>query len=365
MNESITQPAIVVNRGQEATEIISLAAMGAERLALVGTEGGLVVLFDTSTAKLQSTLYSHGRHLMVTHVSWSAGGYIATADASSIIQIWAVSQDADSTMRASQKVMEVENPSSIRRIALSPSGSKLLVCGASSDSIHWISNADLESAPTTSTVEDSVGMSRTWAWLPQPFAGFDLAMVSDSTLQLYQINDRTRDVSLKVKATLTFEGSRLLSSAHKLTLTKTSKFIAVDLETTRGAAASKLLVYCLEHIPYEVEGASDHFPCTLQPLLCLHNKMIRMFIGWHDHALVFLDTDLWICSIDMASIKNGETRNYTRRRHFFIPYELIGSNNGVAPILASETSIVFPREGSLSIIEDALSSVFMSDEIVG
>lgn len=365
ISESIPEPATVIDRGQEVTEIISLAAMGAEQLALVGTEDGLVVLFDTSTAKLQRVLYSHHRHLMVTHVSWSAGGFIATADASSILQIWAVSQDSDNTMRANQKVMEIENPSSIRSIALSPSGSKLLVCEASSDSIHWLSNADLESAPKTSIVEDSGGTSRTWAWLPQSFAGFDLAMVSDSTLQLYQTNDTTRDISLKARATLTFEGSRLLPSAHKLALTKTSRFIAVGLETKRGAAAWKLLIYCLEHIPYEADRAPDHSPCILQPLLSLHSKTIRMFIGWHDHALVFLDTDLWICSIDMASIKGGGARSYTRRRHFFIPFELIGSNNGVAPVLASETSIVFPRERSLSIIEDALSSVFMSDEIVG
>ncbi|KAI1189749.1 hypothetical protein F5B17DRAFT_428195 [Nemania serpens] len=83
---------------------------------LVGRrEDGLVVLFDTSTAELQRVLYSHGRHLMVTHVSWSAGGCIANPGASSIIQVWAISQGADSTMRANQKVIEVKNPSSIRK----------------------------------------------------------------------------------------------------------------------------------------------------------------------------------------------------------------------------------------------------------
>ncbi|KAI1111484.1 hypothetical protein F5Y14DRAFT_309265 [Nemania sp. NC0429] len=367
ISEPIYSPATVVDHSHAAPGIISLGGMGAEQLALVGTEDGLVVLFDTSTAKLQKTLYSHHRSLMITHVSWSAGGYIATADASSILQVWAVSRDADNTIRANKKFTEFQNPSSIRSIALSPCGLKLLVCEVSSDSLHWISNDDagLESAPKASTVGNSGGMSRAWAWLPQPLAGFDLAMVSNSTLQLYLTNDTARDISLKATATLTFEGSHLPSSAHRLILTKTSRFIAVDLETKRGIAASKLLVYCLEHIPYEAERALDDSPCTIQPLLCLNSKTIRMFIGWHDHTLVFLDTDLWICSIDMASAKGGDTRSYTRRRHFFIPFELIGSDNGVAPILASETSIVFPREGSLSIIEDALSSIFVSDEIAG
>ncbi|RYC54364.1 hypothetical protein CHU98_g11846 [Xylaria longipes] len=364
VSESIAQPATVVDRGQEVTEIISIAAMGAEKLALVGREDGLVVLFDTSSAKLQKTMYSHHRNLMVTHVSWSAAGYVATADASSAIQVWAVSRGDDNTMQTRQKVMQVEISSPIQSIALSPSGSKLLVCEAPSDSIYWIPSADIESAPKISIVRESGCAGRAWAWLPQSLAGSDIAMVSNSTLHLYQIDDTTRDISLKAKATLTFGENRLLLSAHKLTLTKTSKFLAVGLESTREAASQKLLVYCLEHMPYETDRAPNYSLQALQPLLCLHNKTIRMFIGWHDHVLVYLDTDLWICSIDMALVKTGgENRSYTRRRHFFIPYELIGSNNDVAPVLASETSIVFPREGSLSIIEDALSSVFMSDEI--
>ncbi len=364
ISESIAQPATVVDRSQEATETISLAGMGAEQLALVGREDGSVVLFDTSSAKLQKPLYYHHRNLMVTHVSWSAGGYIATADASSIIQVWAISKGAANTMEANQKVMEVKISSSIQSIALSPSGSELLVCEASSNSVYWIPNAEIELAPKISTTEESGGAGGTWAWLPRPIAGYNLAMVSDSTLHLYQTNDTAKAISLKAKATLAFDGNRLLSSAHRLALTRTSKFLAVDLKNKREADSEKLLVYHLDILD-GAERGPDNSLGTLRPLLCLHHKTIRIFIGWHNHVLVFLDTDLWICSIDMASIKSGETRSYTRRRHFFIPYELIGSNNDVAPVLASETSIVFPRQGSLSIIENALSSVFMSDEMVG
>ncbi|KAI3341087.1 hypothetical protein F4824DRAFT_516302 [Ustulina deusta] len=362
ISESIAQPATVVDRSQEVTETISLAGMGAEQLALVGREDGSVVLFDTSSAKLQKPLYYHHRNLMVTHVSWSAGGYIATADASSIIQVWAISKGAANTMEANQKVMEVKISSSIQSIALSPSGSELLVCEASSNSVYWIPNAEIELAPKISTTEESGGAGGTWAWLPRPIAGYNLAMVSDSTLHLYQTNDTAKAISLKAKATLAFDGNRLLSSAHRLALTRTSKFLAVDLKNKREADSEKLLVYHLDILD-GAERGPDNSLGTLRPLLCLHHKTIRMFIGWHNHVLVFLDTDLWICSIDMASIKSGETRSYTRRRHFFIPYELIGSNNDVAPVLASETSIVFPRQGSLSIIENALSSVFMSDEM--
>ncbi|KAI8623292.1 hypothetical protein F5Y19DRAFT_459069 [Xylariaceae sp. FL1651] len=369
ISESFVQPATVVDLGRECTEIISITAMGAEQLTLVGKADGSVVLFDTSNATLKKTLYSHPCCLIVTHVSWSTGGYVASTDASSVLQVWATSKGPGNTIEADQKVMEVQISSSIRSIALSPDGSKLLVCETSSDSIYWIptvdTNAETESAPIMSVVDGFGCASRTWAWLPRPLAGSEIAMVSDSTLYFYQTNDTARGISLRAKAILTFGGNRLLSSAHTLTLTKTSKFLAVDLEKTREVASPKLLVYCLEQISCETERAPGTSLGAFQPLLCLHNKTIRMFIGWHDHALLFLDTDLWICSIDMASVKSSENPSYTRRRHLFIPYELIGGNNDLTPVLASETSIVFPREKSLSIIEDVMSSIFMSDEIVG
>ncbi|KAI0400118.1 hypothetical protein F4802DRAFT_620340 [Xylaria palmicola] len=367
ISESIAQPATVVDRGQESIEIISIAAMGAEPLVLAGQKDGSVVLFDASTSKLQKTLYSHHHKLMITRVSWSAGGYVATADASSTVEVWAVSRGvsrgADNSIEATSKVMEVNIPSSIRGVALSPSGPKLLVCEASSDSIYWFPEAGIESFPKASIVS-SQSDYRAWAWLPRPLAGFDILMVSESRLCLYQTNDTLKDISLKGMATLLWGGNPLLLSAHRLALTETSRFLAIELETTRGAAAPKLLVYDLEPLLYEVESRPDETPRTIQPLLCLHNKMVRAFLGWRNHILIFLDPDLWICSIDMASVRSGEKSSYTRRRYFFIPYELIGSNNGVAPILASESSIVFPCGGSLSIVEDALSSVFMDDEVV-
>ncbi|KAI0870456.1 hypothetical protein GGS24DRAFT_475283 [Hypoxylon argillaceum] len=365
ISESTSQPATMVDSRQEFTEIISIAAMGVENHVLVGMADGSVVLFDTSNAKLQKTLYSHQHNLIITHVSWSAGGYIATTDASSVLQVWFVSKAAGNTMEANQKVMEVEVSSSIQSIALSPRGSKILVCEASSDSIYWIPNAEIKSAPKILTIENYACARRMWVWLPRPLAGSDIAMVSGSTLHLYETNDASSNISLKAKATLTVEGNPLSSPAHKLIFAKSSKFLVVDLEKTREATSQKLLVYSLECISYETEEAPDNSLHTLKPLLCLHNKTIRIFIGWLDHILVFLDTDLWICSIDMASIKSGEDTSYTKRRHFFIPYELVSSNNSAAPVLASEASIVFPRERSLSIIEDALSSVFMSEEVVG
>ncbi|KAI0802933.1 hypothetical protein GGR55DRAFT_663555 [Xylaria sp. FL0064] len=361
ISESIAQPATVVDRSQEITEITSLGGMGSEQLALVGRENGSVVLFDTSNAKLQETVYAHHRSLMVTHISWSPEGYIATADSSSVCQVWAVLKGVGNIIKARRKLMEVKVSGAIQSIALSHNGSALLVSEASSDSVYWVPTAESESALEVSLIEAPVGVSRAWVWLPQPVAGSDVAMVSDSILHLFKINDTAKDISLKAKIILSFDVSR---ATRRLSFTETSQFLAIELENAREAASQKLLVYCLEHLLDETANDENDNLRIRQPLLCLEQRTIRMFIGWYDHLLVFLDTDLWICSIDMASIKNGETRSYTRRRHLFIPYELIGSNNGIAPVLVSKTHIVFPRQGSLSIIENALSSVFISDEIV-
>lgn len=363
--ESITQPVTVVDRHREAPEIICMVGMGTEELVLVGREDGSVALFDTVSAEFQQSLYSHNHNLMVTHVSWSSAGYIASADASSIVQLWAVSNETDNIIRVDRKIMEVEVSSSIRNIALSPSGSKLLVCEASSDSLYWVTLIGTTSPPKISTIESFGLARRTWAWLPQPVAESDIVMVSDSTLYLYQTNDPTKGVSLKATASLTYDGGEIPFSAQKLTLTMGSRFLAAHLEKTKEPASPKFLVYSLKQVESETEGEADNTLCTLEPLLCLTNEMMRMFIGWCENVLVFLDTDLWICSIDVASIERSQNKTYTRRRHFFIPYELIGSNSGVEMVLTARASIVFPREGLVSVIAGSLSSAFLSDEVVG
>ncbi|KAI3320814.1 hypothetical protein HD806DRAFT_537878 [Xylariaceae sp. AK1471] len=363
ISESIALPPTVVDRGQEATEITNIATMGDEQCVLVGRGDGTVVLFDMRGPKLQENLYAYQHSLLVTQVCWSPGGYIATADASSVVQVWAVGKGADEMMEARVKLLEAEFLGPIQSIAISPSGSELLVCAASSDSIYRISKVENEIASKISSCEDLKPSSRAWAWLPEPLAGADIALVSDAIIHLFQVPEIAGDLILKAKAILTYGGNPLLLVVRKLVFASASKFLVVELEPKRGVSSQKLLVYCLAYLADELPTSPDDLYFSLKPLLCLDDKMIRIIIGWHGNVLVFLDTDLWICSIDMASVKSGERTVYTRTRHLFIPYELVGSNNGVAPVLVAGTSIVFPREGSVTIIEDALSSAFISDEI--
>ncbi|KAI0199392.1 hypothetical protein F4808DRAFT_432983 [Astrocystis sublimbata] len=366
ISESVAQPATVVDRSHETVDITSIAAMGASQLVLVGRTDGLVALFDVSTASIRTRVYSHHHHLMVRQVSWSAEGYVAMTDVSSVLRIWAIPEIANSSVEAQQEVMEVEIPSLVQNIALSPRGCKILVCEALHDSIYWIPITAIPSTPRISTIKEDWHAIRTWTWLLQPLAGSDIVMVSESILHLYQTNDTTNEITLKSKITLMLDGSRLPSQVEKLNPTKTSIFLAVILPSTRDLNSPKVLIFSLDQSQDRTERSDDSELRNIEPVLCLRKKTVRMFIGWNQHSIVFLDTDLWICSIDMASVQSGSKRSYTVRRHFFILCELIGSDNGynLAPVLAGETSIVFPREKSLSLIEGALSSVFMSEEVV-
>ncbi|KAI0521378.1 hypothetical protein F5B22DRAFT_571235 [Xylaria bambusicola] len=364
ISESIAQPATVIDRSQEVTEIMSLTSMGSEQFGLVGREDGSVVLFHTSSAKFQNTLYSHRRHAMVTRVTWSVGGYVATADSSGIIQVWSTSKGDGNMMEAGRKVLGVKIMSSVRDLQLSPSGSKLLVREAASDSIYWIPSSTVESAPDNSIIEGPDILDRTWAWLPNPITGFDIIMIGDSALYLYETCDTARRISLKAKVTLVSHRGHPVPPGQRLLFTESSRFLAVELEKSQQEDSPKLLVYYLEHILHETETTPESALGKPQPLLCLLHRTIRMFIGWDNETLVYLDTELWICSIEMSSIKSGDIRSYTRRRHLFIPFELIGSSNGIAPVLVSGTSIVFPRQGFLAVIENAVSTVFMTDEVV-
>jgi len=369
-----TQPEEATERNRRAADITDIAAMGDAQSVLVGRADGSVELFDTSNAELQKVvLYHHDNCIGVHHLSLSAKGYLATIDIFCCLQISSISKNTDNTMKAKQrKAMGLKTGGPVRGMEWSPSGSKLLVCQTFSDFIYWVTDFDTESAPYTRKLEGFEFIDRKWAWLPHPSANADVAMLCHSTLYLYQTDEEARDVTLKAKFTLTFKGQSLDERAGRVAFGKSSKFLAVEIGVVlRFRNFSRLLVYCLDHARDE-PGTSPNPNLNpsgdlhvLEPLLNLGNSTFRIFIGWHNDFLVYLDMDHWICSVDMASIELSDNKKvYTRRRHLFIPYEFIsGANWSVEPRLFAGTSIVFSRGDTLSVIEGALLSVFMTEEV--
>ncbi|KAI0158132.1 hypothetical protein GGR57DRAFT_500249 [Xylariaceae sp. FL1272] len=360
ISESVAHAAPVVHRVQEITDIMELAAVGTEGYVLAGRENGSVALFDTTSAKLQSILYGHRPNVSVNHICWCPGGYIATTDASSVVQVWTTRN----TVKMDQKVLDIKLSDGIRSISFNPTGSNLLVCGSSSDTIYQMSKVQNRFVTQIRCDKGDDLSNHIWAWLPARFASCDIVLISDSTISFFQVDEAACKLVPQAKATLTYRESRLPAAVRKMSLDKTSKYIALEWAPTRDTSLPNMLLYDLADLQQQTESLDFGQPLHLKPKLELLSTEVRVFIGWREQTVIFLDADLWICSIDMASIRRSSpaATTYTTKRHFFIPYELIGSSNGVTPLLASDSSVVFPREGALAIVSNAFSTVFTIDE---
>lgn len=90
-----------------------------------------------------------------------------------------------------------------------------------------------------------------------------------------------------------------------------------------------------------------------EPILILPAKCVKSFLGVRDTSIIFLDRDLWVCSIDLAET-GAKERSGDIRRHFFVPYEFVGGPNGVLASVTSQGSIVFAKEGELAVVRGGL-----------
>ncbi|KAI1328234.1 hypothetical protein F5Y16DRAFT_409897 [Xylariaceae sp. FL0255] len=344
VSESVTQitPSPIVDRGNEATEIMHIAATGIENCVIAGREDGSVVLFDAADAKLQKILYSLP-----------------------LIQVWKIGKALNDILEAQQKILDIRVPDSIHSISLSPSGSQLLICESSKSSIYQISNAENDSASRFCYEEKGGFGTGHWAWLPQPLGDKDIAMISSSSIHLMKTDQLDNKIFKEATAELTHNGTSLPSAVKQMSFASNSRFLAIELESTRKSHLPILLIYDISSLQAETISASAPEMHSLSPLLVFDSKIVRRFIGWRDQTLVFIDTDLWICSVDLVSSnpRKETSQTYLKSRHCFIPYELIGNSNGVAQVLTSQACIAFPHEGALSVIEDAFSWTFAQDEI--
>ncbi|KAI0389432.1 hypothetical protein F5Y17DRAFT_462758 [Xylariaceae sp. FL0594] len=361
------------------SEIQMVEAVGNSKYVLVGRANGSIELVHTSDAELAKTLLvRHRKGCHVRALAWNAKGYLASADHARYVNICCVFQKTDRTMEVQyRQAKEWKTGSTVRGSEWSPDGSKLLVSEVESDYIYWITDGTgIELDVAMSRAMESTVRGRKWAWLPQVSSIFDIVSACGSELTLYQTDEKSRDVAKRAAYTLTLKGEILDRQIASIAFGKTSRFLAVQLQhSDRRTTFEGLLVYCLDQALDEAgAGPLDlRDPRVLEPLLYLDKSTVRNFIGWRGDHIVYLDTELWICSIDVVAIKpsagQGENarraRHYTRRRHMFVPYELIGGSDYHVqpPRLCAGTSVAFPWEDKLAVVGGALSSVFVSEEV--
>jgi hypothetical protein len=110
----------------------------------------------------------------------------------------------------------------------------------------------------------------------------------------------------------------------------------------------RLVVWKADAIKSQSEGAQT------EPILLLSSKEIKHFLGMFEHSVVYLDHHLWICSIDLLGLGPGQVSKESVKRHFFIPLEFLGGNEGSLGSVSGKGNVVFAKEGEVAVVREGL-----------
>lgn len=351
-SDTIAMPAMTVGSEEEAIEITALLTHPQEPVIFVGKDNGSVNSYSALTGEHQSILFSHRKDVFVRRLAWSEGNVIASADASSTVFVHALRHLGSTKFETVSQLFNHHFEEPIRQLLLSDDGCKLLVSTATSDTL-WTKAQDETSFLQIASLNPPT--RNIWKWLSSQKRQGTLLLMTDSELCHYSwstleevgnasILQRVHpgdpsEVSeqLQLKSLVTDEkGAYLIAEyAHSLGNRSTERFVVWDTDAISGQ---------------EIEDAGTG--AGTKPTFLLQSEDIKYFLGVFGSKVVFLDNSLWVCSIDLAQpLDSGKP---TVHQHCFVPLEFIGGNNGVMGAVTANGDVVFPKEGEVVVVLDAL-----------
>jgi WD40 repeat protein len=353
ISESVTLPALVVGEGQEDIIPITSACVHPNRdIIFVGKDDGTINMYSASTGEWQSILYSHKQDIFVRKIASSAMNVVASEDASNTVMAYEFEEQPGS-LASTKQILSHRFDDPVQQLMLNNTGDKLLVSTTTTDYL-WSRTAEDGTFTQTETLETS---SRTiWRWMSSTRVPGTVVLVVDQTIRRFSWSDLTELTTYGNSASLRNidVGVTDLGSFSDLTLKALatnisgSYLIAEFAHKLGSKATERFTVWQADAIESQAEGAST------EPILLLSSKEIKHFLGMFEHSVVFLDHHLWVCSIDLSDLQTGGASKGLVRKHFFIPLEFLGGNEGSMGCVSQEGCVIFPKEGEVAVVRDGL-----------
>ena len=310
-----------------------------------GSSDGSVVAFEARTGSLTSTIQPETGGEFILAMA-SQHDILAVANSAQCILVWRVVYDQIG-LGTGKLLFKVTVAEPVQQLLVGPGGRRLLVSTTSTD-ILW----DLSTMQTVTRMSPGVSeivSSRRWTSLGANLTALSCGEVMhlhdwSSLHKLQSIQLVKSSVSSRVSGACTVESFTLAGSGSHL--------VASLIPHSSSRSLTHLISWVnpfrsLEHA--SVGG-------SLAPVLDLPPKYVHSIIGIQGDKVIFLDHDLWICSLDLKDV--SATGSSDIRKHVFIPPDFIGGPTVAKPIVTSQGHIVFSKEGQLAIIQGALDWTF-------
>lgn len=337
----ISDPAPMANKsaqmieGENKAEITAMACHSDGDIVFCGKQDGSIVTCSTQDGKEVGMLYNHATNIAVTHIVWgSRKNILVSADESGRIMIRTVLKTQTGWL-ASDILADQRLPESICGLLISPSNDQLLVSGNQCDELWTIQGRKLGSKTFTHqkfrnamlhphqtqallVIEPTVARILSWA---------DLTDLTNSEgVKLCRFRELATKNSL---FNVSYQGSILVAELLKMSGEQASTIL--ECWNIGSMGADTMSIMPLEGL--EMLGPS-----------------IEHIIAITGTILLFLDTDLWVCSLDLKKFAMIPEA----KRHFFIPSDWKSNTSDIIFHYTSKNEFVLAHKDKLSIIKRGL-----------
>ena len=350
--------------------ISALAAAPGSQLYCASHENGTVGLFDKTKGKLLMLSEATGNFITTDHLTWSEdGSHVAAAGLCGIITVKGLNARA---VRAGTIELEVQslfaaklNPTvgGIHQILLNKDSTKILTVSQDAGQI-W-------SVETGSVVFSGLlEKGETRRWINLPGEGDLLVGVGPKDLDIIKWEGLAGVVSLKYRedwysfgarssvdaddATNTFMGFKEDIKVSKAMLTQDGKHLLVQIckLLIQGRSTKRLVAFETSLLARSHHTKS---PALLDCLDIPNEVMTRIEVPLgilHQKTLVFLDKDLWMCTLRI----NSTRQHSDLKRHYFIPRDWASTESLEQCCMLQDGTLLFPKDGEVAVITSSLGA---------
>ncbi|KAL9633201.1 MAG: hypothetical protein Q9164_004842 [Protoblastenia rupestris] len=314
-------------KGPAEAEITTICRHPFEDFVFCGKQDGSVIYFETNHATQRGVLYQHAANIGITCIAYSEQRcLLTTADESGRVLINKV-MVSQAGCEVVNTVAEIRSTVSLTGLLLDPFGNRILMRGKRSAEV-WTTEGEKVGFSIRFIHDDDDTTIISHPLEAQHFILIDRKDVRiyswANALEIQPFVEKTEELSITVIPPSPAQGRDLqLETWSDLRADQQSSHFIVNL--LKGSPSSSPSA-ALEVWPASRISASNPYnPPVPLPGFDKIAPNIRQIIAMTGSLLLFLDMDLWVCSLDVTTFA---LPGHAAERHFFLLSEWQSSIRG-------------------------------------
>ncbi|KAK8023124.1 WD40 repeat-like protein, partial [Apiospora marii] len=321
----------------ERPEITLLVSISTGDHIICGKSNGEVSIWCALDGRELEVLYSHSRGASVVAAAVAdERGIVATADESGRVLVVLV-ETTSPYWQDAHVLVDKRVGCAISNMMVSPSQDRLLICGKTRNELWDLPSGELvrDREHTTEGLHVAVAHPR----CQEKLILFTTTSYRELSWSTYEEVEPRHDVQL-IRTSQFSPGNVVSASYH-------GSELVVECIRVTGDGAGTRICYWIGDAFDEVhnEGAA-----IIGSNIELLSPVLREVIAVMGTTLIFIDKELWICSLDLTTFN---TAPYAKR-HFFILSEWLNVNGDMMFSFTSKKEFIFVNKGGLVIIKGGL-----------